>query len=312
VNRTKPQRLLLLANVPAVAKPSDFAELCDWITELDVATQATVVEDRPDNGLLRHLPDVPTLTVSFAPLRQLRPPRGPVLQGQNVAKSAEYRALQAHGIPVPRWVRLLPGRTPDLSTLGPYVVTKPDFGARGADVRIERRELVAWTPPRTHLARRWGGPFNPRVAQDFVYTGPWPKSRRVVTLLGTAMLTYELEASHDRKPLQNAADFQGQSIVSSARGCSFRLTIDEEAIRLAERAHAAFPHVPLLGFDIVRDANSGHLFVLEANSLGYVWDFSSDSGLDLQAQFGFDLEAQLGGRRKAARALAEACARLAA
>jgi hypothetical protein len=70
--------------------------------------------------------------------------------------------LDALGVPVPRWVRLLPGKQPDLSQLGPFVVTKPDFGARGADVRVERRDAASWAPPRTELAERFGGHFNPR------------------------------------------------------------------------------------------------------------------------------------------------------
>lgn len=305
-------RLLLLVHEPSVAAASDLEQLAEWVEELDDETRAVVVKDERDGNIRAELPDVPTLTVSFGPLRRLRPPRGPTLQGQLVSKSTEYRVLESMGIPVPRWVRLLPGRAPDLSRLGPYVVTKPDFGARGADVRIERRELVTWTPPRTQLTRLWGGRFNPRLAQDFVYTGPWPKSTRVVTLLGAALFAFELEASHDREPLHGSADFHGQSIVSSGRGCTFKLAIDDEALRLAERAHAAFPRVPLLGFDIVRDAETRQLFVLEANSLGYVWDFSSPSGLGIQAEFGFDLEAQLDGRRRAAARLAEACAMLAA
>ena len=127
-----PERLLILVSDPAVNQAPDFEELATWISELDPATRVFVMTD-PSSPALSDLPDLPTLTVSFVPLRHFRPRRGPVLQGQHVSKSAEYRALQRLGIPVPRWVRLLPGRTPDLSELGPYVVTKPDFGARGAD-----------------------------------------------------------------------------------------------------------------------------------------------------------------------------------
>ncbi|HYP90663.1 MAG TPA: hypothetical protein VEQ59_20975, partial [Polyangiaceae bacterium] len=60
-----------------------------------------------------------------------------------------------------------------------------------------------------------------------------------------------------------------------------------------------------------RDADSGQLFVLELNSIGSTWHFSSPSGLRIQAQFGFDLGAQLEGRRRAAEVLAKACVRYA-
>ena len=52
-----------------------------------------------DADALAHVPNLPTLTVSPA----------------------------------------LPGKAPMLDGFGPHVVTKPDFDARSADVRLERR-----------------------------------------------------------------------------------------------------------------------------------------------------------------------------
>jgi hypothetical protein len=144
-----------------------------------------------------------------------------------------------------------------------------------------------------------------------VYTGHWPVSYRVATLLGTALFAFKIEAAHGREPLLDRAAFDGQSIVSSGRGCVFSLCDELDIIALAERAHAAFPRIPLLGADILRDADTGRLYVIELNTLGATWHFSSPSGLKLQAQFGFDLDAQLDGRRRAARILVEACARYA-
>jgi hypothetical protein len=300
-------RVLSLVSQPSVNTEADFDELAEWIAEASPSTEVRSCADEPREESADSVPDLPTLTVSFAPLRHLRPRRGPLLQGRHVAKSAEYRALEALGVPVPRWQRLLPGKTPDLSALGPYVVTKPDFGARGADVRIERRDRAEWTRPRTELAARFGGRFNPRIAQDFVYTGPWPKSYRVATLFGRALFGLEIEASHERAPLLERSSFHGQSVVSSGRGCTFALCSDADVLELAERAHAAAPDVPLLGVDLVRDADSGQLFVLELNSIGYTWHFSSPSGLRLQREFGLDLAAQLDGRRRAAAVLARVC-----
>jgi hypothetical protein len=301
----EPRRVLNLVTNPSVNTAADFAELAAWISESAPEIAVFVLPDA--EGADAHVPDLPTLTVSPAPVRWLRPRRGPLLQGQHLPKSQEYRALDAVGIPVPRWARLLPGRKPALAGFGPYVVTKPDFGARGADIRVERSELAAWTKPRTELAEHFGGPFNPRVAQELVYTGPWPKSCRVATLFGTALFAFEIEADHAREPLLDRQAYRGQSVVSSGKGCTFRLCADTEMASLAERAHAAFPNVPLLGVDVVRDADSRQLFVLELNSIGYTWHFSSPSGLKLQSQFGFDLDAQWGGRRRAAAVLARAC-----
>jgi len=303
------RRVLLLVTNPSANSQADFDELAEWSSEIDPELSVYVVPDARAADLAVNAPDLPTLTVSFGPLKNLRPRRGTVCQGQHVAKSVEYRALSAIGVPVPRWTRLLPGETPALEQFGPYVVTKPEFGARGAEVRIERRAHARWKPPRTQLAEAFGGPFNPRLAQQFVYTGPWPHSYRVTTLFGQVLWSTRVEASHARQPLRERWDFHGQSIVSSGYGCSMSLSDDVAVIALAERASAALPLVPVLGIDILRDADSGELFVSELNSIGYAWHFSSPSGLEFQADFGFDLSAQFDGRRKAARLLAEACAK---
>lgn len=299
--------MLLLVSNPIANSQADFEELAHWIAALDPELSVHVVHDVKGADQAAEVPDLPTLTFSPGPLRGLRPRRGTVFRGQHVAKSVEYRALAAIGVPVPRWVRLLPGETPALEQLGSYVVTKPDFGARGAEVRIERCADARWTPPRTQLARDFGGPFNPRLAQQFVFTGHWPHSFRVSTLFGSTLWSMRIEASHERQPLLERSDFHGQSIVSSGHGCSFSLSNDAAVIALAERASAALPQVPVLGIDILRDASTGELFVVELNSLGFSWHFSSPSGLEIQAQFGFDLSAQFDGRKKAARLLAEAC-----
>ena len=301
------RRVLNLVSNPAVNSQTDFEELGAWIEALDPETAVYVLPDVAHADVAAEVLDLPTLTVSPTPARQLRPRRGPLLMGQHVGKSVEYRALEALGIPVPRWLRLLPGHTPELEGFGEYVVTKPDYGARGADVRIERREQVQWTPPRTELAELFGGHFNPRIVQEFVYTGAWPRSHRVTTLFGTALFALGVEASHARAPLGDLRSFNGQSVVSSGKGCSFELLAEPDVIALAERAHAAFPRVPLLGVDILRDARDGRLFVIELNSLGYTWLFSSPTGLKLQAELGLELNAQLDGRRRAAATLLEAC-----
>ncbi len=302
------RRVLLLVTNPVANSQADFEELAGWIAALDEQLAVYVVSDVSGADRAANVPDLPTLTVSPGPLLRLRPRRGTVLQGQHLAKSVEYRALSAIGVPVPRWARLLPGELPALEQFAAYVITKPEFGARGAEVRIERRADACWTPPRTQLAEAMGGPFNPRLAQEFVYTGPWPHSYRVATLFGSTLWSLRVEASHARRALLSRSDFHGQSVVSSGRGCSIALSNDAAVIALAERASAALPLVPLLGVDVLRDADTGALFVVELNSLGYSWHFSSPSGVRFQAEFGFDLSAQFDGRRTAARLLAKACA----
>jgi hypothetical protein len=93
-------------------------------------------------------------------------------------------------------------------------------------------------------------------------------------------------------------------VVSNSKRCTFCYENDPEIIAFAENAHRAFPNIPLLGTDIIRDAATGQLYVLEVNSGGYVWHFTSRMGLSVQKQFNLNFESQFDGRRKAAKILA--------
>jgi hypothetical protein len=46
--------------------------------------------------------------------------------------------------------------------------------------------------------------------------------------------------------------------------------------------------LPSLGIDIIRDAETKELFVVELNSSGWNWHLSSDVGLQNQRDYGMD------------------------
>ncbi len=303
---------LYLVSRPGVNERTDFEELTRFVAEDDPGVCASVIDDAPD---FSSTTACPALTVSPGPVRWIRPRRGPLLQGRPLSKSQEYRQLEAVGVPVPRWMLVTPTSRDPIDGLGPYVVVKPDRGARGADVRIVSSRNVSWLPSRTAMGQGMGGVLGARVVQEFVYTGPWPRSYRVVTLFGEVLVCLEIEAARSRQPLPARYAFRdlgnAVSIVSSGKGCTFALADDPGVLELAARAHRAFSTIPLLGIDIVRDHDTGALYVVEANSIGYTWLFSSGSGRAIQEQFGLDLEAQFDGRRRAARALAAATRRYA-
>jgi glutathione synthase/RimK-type ligase-like ATP-grasp enzyme len=80
------------------------------------------------------------------------------------------RAMQSLGIPVPRWALVTPDDQPDLRDFGPYVVMKPDWSGKGADVKIVRRGRVRWRPPATDYTKRLQGDRGNWLAQEFIYT----------------------------------------------------------------------------------------------------------------------------------------------
>ena len=63
--------------------------------------------------------------------------------------------------------------------------------------------------------------------------------------------------------------------------------------------------------DIVRDALTGKLYVIEANASGDTWSLSSPTGLSIQKRGGFDLKAQFNALQRAARLLVDQTRRLA-
>jgi glutathione synthase/RimK-type ligase-like ATP-grasp enzyme len=93
--------------------------------------------------------------------------------------------------------------------------------------------------------------------------------------------------------------------VASHVGCTLEFCYDADILALAERTARAFPEIPLLGIDILRDAESGALHVIEVNSSGQCWGFSSGLGNSMQGRLGQRYESQFDAFARAARVLIE-------
>jgi hypothetical protein len=310
---------LFLVSKPEVNERWDFDLLARYVSEGDPEIAVSVVGDTPsEKSASAQAGDRPTMTFSPAPIAFFRPGRGRVFQGRALTKSQEYEALARVGVRVPRSAVLTPDRVPDLTDFGPYVVLKPERGGRGADVKIVRKGRVRWRPPKTELARTLGGPGCPWIVQDFIYPGPYPVSHRVASLFGEPIWGWTTQASTDRRPLKHRYDFHdgegggGMSIVSSGKGCRFAPLEDREVMEVARLAHQAMSSVPLIGVDVIRDAETNELFVIEVNAIGLTWHLTSPVGRRIQDEFGFDLDRCFDARRTAARVLAEQVRRHAA
>jgi amino acid adenylation domain-containing protein len=279
-----------------------FHRLAKYVSELDSSIEVELVYDAP--AVQARLPLRPTLIFSPALIRHFRSDRGRVFCGYPMSKSDEYTALAKAGVSVPDWGLLTETEIPNLSQFDDYVVRKPDYGGRGAKVAITRKSRLKWKPITTRVL----GESQALLIQKFIYTGLRPVSYRVKTLFGKVLYSTKCTANDSLPELYGPNDFRsgkgptkdGVSIVATARGCQISLNYDDEIIRLGESAHAAFPEIPLLGFDIVRELPSGKLYVLEANAIGYIWNFNSRTA----EEFGLSIEEQFDGVRKAAFVLA--------
>lgn len=288
---------LILVHQETKQDRTDFEEIARRIAA-QAPEIAVFIVDTKDPTLAGPDLDVasPTLTVSPMPLKRFVPARGAVCQGYEHAKGEQYRRLAEIGVAVPPWIRVEPGISLDPAQWGPYVVVKPEMGRKGAEIFIQRAGRVRYRPPDSypedHPVRK-----APLIAQRFIYTGRWPVNYRVVTLFGATLMCWRCEAQHSYAPLNSRWDFKekgGISVVSNKRNSRYELSFDQDVIALAARSHAAFPAQPLLGTDIVRDADTGLLYVIECNPRGDAWLISSDMGRLIEQANGLDFGRQFG------------------
>ena len=287
---------------------ADFETIARRVAEHAPDIRAFVVDTKQaDWADPRFEGGAPTLTVSPMPIKRFAPPPGAVCQGHEFPKDEQYRMLARLGLPVPDWATIGPDVALDPEQWGPYVVVKPALGRKGAEIHIKKAGRVRYKPPE-HFAEDHPARKAPLLAQRFIYTGKWPSNFRVVTFFGRALLCWHCEAAHRYVPLHSRWDFKargGITVVSNKVDSTYRLVRDADVIALAEKAHAAFPEQPLLGSDIVRDADTGNLYVIECNPRGDAWLISSDMGRMIEAANGLDFKGQFGALEIAAQALIE-------
>lgn len=297
---------------PATA--ADLSRIAAHVAKFDGGIRVSVVPHHKYDQLAL-IPQwfQPTLSLSLYHLggRKLLP--GNFVTGYFLPKHLEYRRLDAAAVPVPAWTLIEPGARLDPAIWGPYVVEKPALGLRGANVRIRKTGRIAYVEPHSYPVGHYGRD-GPMLAQKFIYTGPWPTSFRVVTLFGEVLLCYRQTSTAHGNPLPGRWRFRdtgGINIVSNTKDMKVELVDDADIIALAERAHrTAFPECPALGFDIVRDIETGELFVLECHTQGS-WLFSGDIGQQIQADNRVDFAGQFGAFEKAAVVLTRVAPKLA-
>lgn len=260
----------------------------------------------------------PTLMIEINRNRGLRPFRGHVITQDDNSKIKSYELLEKAGIPVPRWCVIDQETRLDPEEWGPYVLTKPDKGFRGAYVRISRtgrvRHVAAEKLPKDHPGRH-----GKILAQKFIYTGRWPVSYRVATCLGRVLYSTRYTGRRDKPPLEpDATSFNDANnklipVLATARGCSVEMNTEKDILELGRRVHAAYGDIPVLGIDIIREQPSGNLYVCEVNPEGWCWLLSTPGGKQMQAEFGLDFYNQFspGALEVSAEAMIEAARRLA-
>jgi len=125
-------------------------------------------------------------------------------------------------------------------------------------------------------------------AQRFVDTGPFVNYHRVLTIFGEPLIAFKTTALVARPALDSPDEVLATIGVKPARKTGpikRELVWDADILEMGRRTYAALPEIPLQAVDMVKEASSGRLFVLEANPGGNTWIFSKTSGTGGSAMY---------------------------
>ncbi|MDX6807018.1 hypothetical protein [Terrihabitans rhizophilus] len=252
-------------------------------------------DDDPSASMLKRASRRPALLFSPGTLLKSTPRSGRLYQGRFIPKQQQTSLMEAAGIPTPRSALL----TPELR-LGPewgdFVITKPTArgtSSTGLGVQLYRRSELRYRAP-SDFPLEHPGRRGPMLVQHFIDTGAFPSHYRVCSLLGRALYSVKFWSDVQRPDLQTATNEElAMARIAtnlSGGGRNRQLVAEDDVLDLAKRTHDMLPDIPLMGIDIVREAATGKLFVLELNAGGQVWHLSSEAGIP----FRLNLAAQRG------------------
>jgi hypothetical protein len=311
--RTRATRNLILAYRPGFLDRRDLEAIARHVREIEPTIATFIVPTTVPNSVTRkEAATRPTLVVSNATIPAFVPLRGRVYQGVIVPKMEEVRRLERAGIPVPRTELLTPDLKLDPAEWGEFVVVKPTDRAtssRGAGIQLVRTRRVRYVAPSDFPAHH-PGRLGPMLVQQFIDTGQNISICRVLTFFGEPLYAMVDRSVGMRPPLTASDDeIEATVIASQAIRQSESYFVQEERIlSLARAASAVVPEAPLKGVDIVQEAATGKLYVLELNMGGNTWHFSSQQQAEERKRHGEEFELrrrmQFDAFRTAARVLA--------
>jgi len=220
----------------------------------------------------------PSFYVAFYEARSFKPMRGLCLHGKAMDKSEQYLRMQKAGVDVIPWQKIAPGKQYSSALWGNPVIVKPDRGSEGRGVHLSRPEDIEFgkTVADGHA----------RLIQKFIESGESPSYFRALSLFGEIL--YLRKTTNTASQIVNISNDDLPNPVANAAHGRAELVYDAEVIAFARKvAESAFPEIPLLGLDIIRERPTGRLFCLEVNPYGSTWHFSTPTGLALQRRENF-------------------------
>jgi hypothetical protein len=282
------QRHLVIVHQPGWQAISDWSEIAQMVRRIDPTIGVMIVSsDRPGLEIRKLAATLPSLVFSPGPLGQFAPERGKVYYGRPIHKVEQLHRLDRAGVRVPMSTVLTPDTRLDPKSWGEFVVLKPTdiaTSSQGIGIQLMRTARVRYIRPEDypegHPGRR-----GPMVVQQFINSGPRMPHYRVLTLFGEPLYLQMSEAGEDRVDLSSDdATIEAAPVAMNVlQGKTKTFLYRADVAALARAAYRAIPEAPLQGCDIIRDAATDRLYVLELNPGGNTWHFSSNFQAPLRA-----------------------------
>jgi hypothetical protein len=247
-------------------------------------------------------------TLIFSPIRLLSfsPARGRLYAGAQMSKMDEMRRLAAAGLPIPRFEVIGPGTRLSPEDYGPYVLVKPSYAlaSYGQGIELLRTSKLRYRAP-SEFPDWHPGRHAPMFAQQFIDCG-YPMSCRVLTLFGEPIFTYCRQSTKPMHLDPEKEVFEQHEYLPAPPNRVTFVTREPDILKLAAEAYRAMPEIALQACDIIREKETGKLFLLEVNPGGGTWMFSSENSHSYKQSLGIeDLSVEFDAFRTIARVLVE-------
>ena len=306
MQETTPTRNLLIVQTTPEQDPADWIAVKEIIERKAPDIEVRIASNGQRNSTTaRWQVKRPSLVFSPVRLIEFSPLGGTVYCGHVLGKDVQIRRLSAIGVPTPRTVVLSSLRSFDPDEWGEYVIVKPNNSNSGVGITLVRTIDLSARCDELNAANPDQLLVEPYI--DHSEDG-YPASYRVLSLFGRALYCIGSRWGNQRPPLADIAGDPHGIIASNSSeigGRTFSLCYAAEIISLGEESHKAFPECPVIGVDIIRDSQSGRLYVLEVNPHGAVWHLSSTLSRKLGPAIVRDLYAQFNALELAADLLIE-------
>ena len=269
----------------------DFDEIAGRVASLDPDIAVFCGTPRSRRVMPDERWEHPTLTVALLQSFMTEIRRGPILKNRQIHKPGQYRIFADAGLPFPPALPFRPGMKLDPIMFGEFVVIKPsdpNFGSHGRGVHLFRRRKLEGMSlqdfPRGHDLHKDPGGF---LVQRFIDIGRHIPLYRVLSLFGAPLYCWFAREKLPQPPIEGSDEvIEKLRITNNGNFRERFLCSEQDVLDLSVRVGNAFPDIPILGMDIMREERTGKLYVLECNPGGNTWHFSARETAGIRRELG--------------------------